>query len=145
MPFQYIDNAVNPNEPLLYRIVINGRFYDIGRANSARCPYRHFERNVRNLKNGKPYRKNKPGGFRAIHRQLCEASESGRSSPASGPMSLTTTARRIAKSSPKLIGRGTLLGSSAAELNLEIGPMKTVLAAPAPARMKTSLPQRISM
>lgn len=77
MPFQYIENAVNANEPLLYRISIGDHFHYIGCANSARRPYRHYERNVRNLKNGKPYRKNKPDGFRAIHRQLFEASENG--------------------------------------------------------------------
>lgn len=79
MSFQYIDNDVNPNEPLLYRIKIDERLYYIGCANSAKRPYRHYERNVNNLRTGKPYRKNKPDGFRAIHRHLFEASENGHS------------------------------------------------------------------
>jgi hypothetical protein len=77
MQFDMIDNAVNRNAPLLYRIVIDGRFYYIGCANSARRPLIHYGRNVQRLKDGKAYRKNKPDGFRAIHRQLFEASQNG--------------------------------------------------------------------
>ncbi len=79
MQCQLINNEVITNAPLLYRIVIDGRLYYIGCANSAKRPHKHYARNVQRLKDNKPYRKNLPDGFREIHRQLFEASEKGQS------------------------------------------------------------------
>ena len=70
-------NGVLPDSPLLYRILINNRICYIGCANTARRPQVAYSRNVKRMIEGKPYRKNKPEGFRLIHRRLFEAVQNG--------------------------------------------------------------------
>jgi hypothetical protein len=77
MKFVFRDNSVNAKEPLLYRIIIGSRLYYIGCADCADRPLKDYARNVKRMKNGKPYRKGNPSGFRAIHQHLFAASEKG--------------------------------------------------------------------
>jgi len=70
-------NGVNPDLPLLYRILIRNSLCYIGCANSARRPQSAYGRNLQRMINGTPYRKNKPEGFRLIHKRMLEAVQSG--------------------------------------------------------------------
>lgn len=70
-------NGVDPNSPLLYRILIGGRFCYIGCANSARRPEKAYLRNLQRMIEGRPYRKNNPDGFRLIHRRMLDAFHQG--------------------------------------------------------------------
>ncbi|OQS45770.1 hypothetical protein B0T49_20290 [Chromobacterium violaceum] len=83
MEYQVLKNAVNESAPLIYMWEIHtrhgvlvGRY--VGKAkNGATRPLRHYQRNVRNLLDGKPYRKGNPEGYRKIHRALAEAALKG--------------------------------------------------------------------
>ena len=70
-------NGVDPNSPLLYRIIIKSSLYYIGCANTARRPQKAYARNVKHMIEGQPYRKSKAEGFRFIHRRMLEAIQNG--------------------------------------------------------------------
>ncbi|GAB7536947.1 hypothetical protein [Burkholderia sp. 3C] len=80
MDFLLIRVDVNEAMALLYKWeihnpktgVVLARY--IGKAvRGSRRPLHHYERNVRRLIAGLPYRRSKPNGFRRIHRALAEA------------------------------------------------------------------------
>jgi hypothetical protein len=77
MKFFFRENGVNPDEPLLYRITIGAKLFYVGCAMRANRPKKHYERNVSRMELGKPYRKNNPKGFRAIHHELFNATRKG--------------------------------------------------------------------
>ncbi len=77
MDIAFSMNGVDPNSPLLYRILIKNRICYIGCANTARRPQKAYSRNVRRMIEGQPYRNNNPDGFRLIHKRICEAVQSG--------------------------------------------------------------------
>lgn len=79
MEFEFRENDVNPNQPLLYRISIGSRLYYVGCADDASRPRNDYRRNIERLTDGRPYRKGNPDGFRHIHRQLYDATVSGES------------------------------------------------------------------
>lgn len=70
-------NGVDPDSPLLYRILIGDRFCYIGCANSARRPEKAYRRNLQRMIGGRPYRKNNPDGFRLIHKRMLDAFHQG--------------------------------------------------------------------
>jgi hypothetical protein len=70
-------NGVDPDSPLLYRITIGGNLSYVGCANSARRPQKAYKRNLQRMIDGQPYRKNKPDGFRLVHRRMFEAIQRG--------------------------------------------------------------------
>lgn len=77
--FRFEVNGVDPARPLIYRWLIVDEAGDriacyVGKSkNGAKRPMRDYERNVRRLMAGRPYRKGKPDGFREIHRLMAEA------------------------------------------------------------------------
>jgi hypothetical protein len=73
MKYTYKTNGVNESLPLLYRITIGSRLFYVGCADCASRPKKDYARNVARMLAGRPYRKNKPDGFRAIHKRLFEA------------------------------------------------------------------------
>lgn len=72
MEFRFEVNGVDPEQPLIYRWVVGDEAGDriagyVGKSkNGAKRPLRDYERNVRRLMAGRPYRKGKPDGFREI-------------------------------------------------------------------------------
>ena len=77
MNITVISNGVKEDAPLLYRIIIADKFYYVGCANKAKRPRKDYLRHVERQRNGIPYRKNNPDGFREIHRRLFYAEEKG--------------------------------------------------------------------
>jgi hypothetical protein len=83
LTFTFNPNAVDQGCALIYRWEIkdaNGEIKGlyIGKAKGgAERPLTHYRRNVKRLLAGKPYRLNKPEGFRKSHRALAEAVEAG--------------------------------------------------------------------
>ena len=77
MNITVISKGVNEDAPLLYRIIIADKFYYVGCANKAKRPRKDYLRHVERQKNGIPYRKNNPNGFRDIHRRLFYAEKNG--------------------------------------------------------------------
>jgi hypothetical protein len=75
------ERGVDPSRALLYCWSIYDpdgglRHRYIGKAeHGAHRPLTHYERNVRNLLGGLPYRKGKPDGYRRVHRRLADAVE----------------------------------------------------------------------
>ncbi|MCP9482717.1 hypothetical protein NNA36_12170 [Shimia sp. CNT1-13L.2] len=61
------------SEPGIYSWEIEGRGVYVGKYTRKSRPLSEYNKNVRNLLNGKPYRRSKPDGFREIHRALAEA------------------------------------------------------------------------
>jgi hypothetical protein len=76
MDFDFLENQVNPKEPLLYRITIgDARLFYVGSSNSAHRPKTRYKWNVGRMMDGKPYhKKSDPRGYRRIHRELLAAS-----------------------------------------------------------------------
>ena len=70
-------NGVDPNSPLLYRILIGEKFCYIGCANSASRPEKAYRRNLQRMLGGRPYRKSNPDGFRLIHKRMFDAFHQG--------------------------------------------------------------------
>src|SRR5690606_11490431 len=85
MKFVEIEGGADPAQPLIYLWEIidqNGEVYCryVGKASGgAHRPRTHYRRNVNNILLGRPYRKNKPDEFRAIHRRMADAVRSGHS------------------------------------------------------------------
>lgn len=65
--------GIDPAKPGIYEWRIEGIGVYVGQYTRSSRPYQHYARNVTNILNNRPYRKGKPDGFRAIHRQLAEA------------------------------------------------------------------------
>jgi hypothetical protein len=77
--FRYsLAQGVSENKPGIYEWKIEGVGCYIGRYSRVNRPKEAYGRNVLRLLNNLPYRKNKPHGFRRIHRALAEATEAGR-------------------------------------------------------------------
>jgi len=70
--------AADIDKPGLYRWDIEGVGSYIGKYTKPSRPKKHYARNVRRLLANEPYRKNKPEGFRVIHRVLAKAFCQGR-------------------------------------------------------------------
>jgi hypothetical protein len=68
-----IEPVVDLSRPGLYEWIIEGVGSYIGVFTSPSRPFGEYSKNVTNLLNGKPYRKNKPESFRDIHYDLAEA------------------------------------------------------------------------
>ncbi|MEP3329222.1 hypothetical protein [Sedimentitalea sp.] len=82
MDFEFDPNGADLDAPLIYLWVLHwpdGRQKRyVGKAQGgARRPRRHYARNVRNLLAGRPYRKNKPDQFRAVHRAMADCIQTG--------------------------------------------------------------------
>jgi hypothetical protein len=73
-----VADGADSNLPGIYEWKIPGVGVYIGQYTNPRRPWRHYERNVAHLREGSPYRRNKPGKFRAIHRALADAASTGR-------------------------------------------------------------------
>lgn len=77
--FTEAPSGVDPTQPLIYLWEIRGSGGEVlaryvGNAkNGAQRPRLDYRKNVVNILAGKPYRLNKPDGFRAIHRQMADA------------------------------------------------------------------------
>lgn len=69
--------GVDPERPGIYEWRIEGVGVYIGQYGRARRPRSEYKNNVSNILSGRPYRKGKPDGFRAIHRELAEAVRRG--------------------------------------------------------------------
>ena len=83
MQFIVIPSPIDEAKALIYMWEIRtaagdivGRYVGKAKAGSKR-PRTHYARNVRNVLDGKPYRRLAPDGFRRIHRALAEAVRSG--------------------------------------------------------------------
>lgn len=75
-PGWYVEEVlpgVDAAEPGVYEWRIEGVGCYIGQYTRQRRPRREYGLNVGRLLTGRPYRKNKPGGFRQIHRELTQA------------------------------------------------------------------------
>lgn len=57
-------------KPVIYRFTIDEKWTYVGRFTRASRPLKEYERNVRKLIEGRPYRPLRPDRFRAIHRAL---------------------------------------------------------------------------
>ncbi|MNJ68895.1 hypothetical protein D3C77_651880 [compost metagenome] len=74
---------VDPSRPLIYLWEIRNHqgeviYRDIGRSiNGAKRPREDYQRNVENLRRGRPYRPSNQDGFREVHRQLLRADQEG--------------------------------------------------------------------
>lgn len=74
---------VDVHRPLIYMWEIRdasgaltGRY--VGKASAgAERPLKQYSRNVANILNGKPYRKQKPDGYRKVHQALAQAQRLG--------------------------------------------------------------------
>jgi hypothetical protein len=83
MHFEELPGGVDPSHPLIYLWeiidpsgVVCCRY--VGKASrGAHRPRTQYRRNVNNILQGRPYRKGKPGEFRAIHRRMAQAIQSG--------------------------------------------------------------------
>lgn len=81
--YEEVETDVDPSLPLIYLWQVHddtGRlvYAYVGKAKGgAGRPRTHYDRNVRNLLAGRPYRKGKPGEFRRVHRELAEAVRNG--------------------------------------------------------------------
>src|SRR5688572_12880576 len=79
MRFEIATTTVNLHAPLIYMWEIadsSGRlvYRYIGKSERGVArPLKDYSRNVRNLLNGKPYRRGNPKGFRKVHYQLAHA------------------------------------------------------------------------
>ena len=74
-----VAKGVDPNRPGIYVWAIQGVGAYVGKYTWGTRPTRDYERNVRRLLAGKPYRLNKPDKWRKIHRALAAAVRDGRS------------------------------------------------------------------
>ncbi|OZI63303.1 hypothetical protein [Bordetella genomosp. 11] len=80
MKFRLIALGIDESKPLLYQWEIHdvrtgelkGRYIGKAVRGSGR-PLSQYRRNVLNLLAGLPYRRNKPDGFRRVHRALADA------------------------------------------------------------------------
>ena len=80
LKFTVFHNGVNPDQPLLYAWRVDDELIYIGKASrGAHRPLTQYQRNVRNLLDGKPYRLNKPVKYRRIHHALAQATHKKRS------------------------------------------------------------------
>jgi hypothetical protein len=76
-------SLVDDSAPLIYMWEIrdhqgNVIYRDVGRSmNGAKRPREDYQRNVKNLKNGLPYRPSDPEGFRGVHHELYLAEQEG--------------------------------------------------------------------
>lgn len=81
MNFVFDPNNVDQSAPLIYKwtLAYEGRIRSyIGKSDGgSKRPLSHYRRNVNNLLAGKPYRKNKPDQYRAIHRAMAVCVRSG--------------------------------------------------------------------
>lgn len=79
MQFDFLRTYVDPTARLIYLWEIKdstGRvlYRYVGKSDvGAKRPLRHYSRNVRNLMNGRPYRRGNPDGFRKVHHELAKA------------------------------------------------------------------------
>jgi len=72
-----VERGVDVDRPGIYEWRIDGVGSYIGRYGRVRRPTKEYARNVVRLLNDKPYRKNKPHGFRRIHFELAKAVKAG--------------------------------------------------------------------
>ena len=85
MQYEEMQGEVDPTRPLIYLweiIAPDGavRCRYVGKASrGANRPRTQYRRNVNNILQGRPYRKGKPDEFRAIHRKMAQAIQSGES------------------------------------------------------------------
>jgi hypothetical protein len=81
--FGFKQGAIDPTKPLIYLWEIRDSADSVtycyaGKAkNGAGRPIKHYQRNVRNLLAGKPYRRGAPDGFREVHHRLAQAMLAG--------------------------------------------------------------------
>lgn len=61
----------------IYAWTIQGVGVYVGKYTRKSRPLSEYNRNVRNVLTGRPYRKNNPDGFRRIHLELAKAVEAG--------------------------------------------------------------------
>lgn len=79
MRFEVATTPVDSRAPLIYMWEITNSgggivYRYIGKSErGATRPLRDYPKNVRNLLNGKPYRRGNPKGFRKVHYQLAHA------------------------------------------------------------------------
>ncbi|MEI9403563.1 hypothetical protein [Mesorhizobium argentiipisi] len=77
--YTYVLNEnVDEMRPGIYEWHIAGVGTYIGKYTWISRPKREYERNVLKILNGRPYRPQKPTGFRRIHRELFDAYRNGR-------------------------------------------------------------------
>jgi hypothetical protein len=79
MQFELVAHQVDEQQPLIYMWeihdangILRGRYVGKAKRGTHR-PLKHYQMNVRRILQGQPYRKNKPDGFRRVHRALAHA------------------------------------------------------------------------
>src|SRR6478672_6033741 len=83
MRFEEKRTEVDPSKALIYLWEIFGSdgsvtYRYVGKASAgASRPRTQYRRNVNNILIGRPYRKGKPDQFRAVHRRMAQAVQSG--------------------------------------------------------------------
>ncbi|VVT04779.1 hypothetical protein [Rhizobium sp. EC-SD404] len=74
---EFADGA-NLSRPGIYEWVIEGAGSYVGKFTHASRPLKEYERNVRKIIQGRPYRTKKPKAFRPVHVELERAHREGR-------------------------------------------------------------------